>query len=306
MIVLVTYIRNEFHANVAVSALYDFTLTVTGLAAMISACQKRGGTEISLPALDPSAEVEGAYERVTRGSAALRRRKRVFLTGATGLLGSQTLRQSLDNPSVDKVIVHVRAATPTEALERAVLTATTARWWYPSYLNRIECVPGDLSAPRLGLSPETWRSLCNIYAPPEKQVTDIIHDGAAVHWQAPYHNLKPVNVDSVVDLLTAFDQWDQESEGSFTFVSGGLQRAPDQDLASFRKVVEKSNGYSQSKSNISIVRPGLIIGTEEEGIPNIDDFQWRLVQLSLRMGAYPIDDAGGSSWQTYRKWLQHS
>ncbi|KIA75937.1 nonribosomal peptide synthase [Aspergillus ustus] len=222
-----------------------------------------------LSVLDLLGAVQCVYDRFTKQSAALSRRKRVFLTGATGLLGSQTLRQLLDDPSVDRVIVHVRAANPAEALERVGYGLING----------------------------------GCYA-----ITDIIHNGATVRWQAPYQTLKAVNVDSVADLLSAFDQWDQSSGGSFKFVSSGLQRAPGQDMAAFRKVVEQSNGYSQikfvaeqlvsmyknrqPKQSISIFRPGLIIGTEEEGIPNVDDFKWRLVQVCLRMGAYPMDDEG--------------
>jgi thioester reductase-like protein len=76
------------------------------------------------------------------------------------------------------------------------------------------------------------------------------------------------------------------------------------------EVLQRSNGYSQtkfvaeelvsmfasrqSKNHVSIVRPGLIIGTEKEGIPNIDDFQWKLVQVCLQMGSYPMEE--GNLW----------
>ncbi|CAG8099043.1 unnamed protein product [Penicillium nalgiovense] len=310
LIILVTFIRNEFNVKVAVATLYDPRLTVAGLAAMISSSQQgqNGGAEVSLPVIDLSSEIKDIYHQFNRQSKSLRLRKRIFLTGATGLLGSQTLRQLLDDPSVDKVVVHVRAPTAEEALKRVVSTATLAQWWSSSYLGRIECVSGDLSAPHLGLQPEKWRMLCNIGVRPENRITAIVHNGAAVHWQAPYQSLKPVNVDSTVDLLAALDQWDQP--GSFTFISGGLQRAPTQDIQSFIEVLQRSNGYSQtkfvaeelvsmfasrqSKNHVSIVRPGLIIGTEKEGIPNIDDFQWKLVQVCLRMGSYPMEE--GNLW----------
>ncbi|KAJ5933312.1 hypothetical protein N7454_005641 [Penicillium verhagenii] len=306
LIILVAFIRNEFGVKVAVATLYDPRLTVTGLAEMISGCQQgqNGGAEVSLPVIDLSSEIQNIYHQFNKHSKSLRLRKRVFLTGATGLLGSQTLRQLLDDPSVDKVVVHVRASTAEEALKRVVSTATLAQWWSSSYLHRIECMSGDLSAPRLGLQPEKWRMLCNIGVRPEDRITAIVHNGAAVHWQAPYHSLKPVNVDSTVDLLAALDQWEQP--GSFTFISGGLQRSPTQDMQSFMEVLQRSNGYSQTKfiaeelvsmfasretkNHVSIVRPGLIIGTENEGIPNIDDFQWKLVQVCLRMGSYPMEE----------------
>ncbi|KAJ5909260.1 non-ribosomal peptide synthetase [Penicillium taxi] len=246
LIIIVTFICNEFSVEVAVATLYDPKLTVTGLAEMISSFQQgqNCGAEVLLPVVDLSREIKDVYHQFNRQSKTLRLRKGVFLTGATGLLGSQILRQLLDDPSVDKVVVHVRAPTVAEALKPVVSTATLAQWWYSSYIDRIECVSGDLSAPR-----------------------------------------------------------------SFTFISGRLQRAPTQDIQSFMEVLQQSNGYSQtkfvavelvsifasrqSKNNISIVRPGLIIGTEK-GIPNIDDFQWKFVQVCLRMGSYPMEE--GNLW----------
>lgn len=310
LIILVTFIRKEFGVKVAVATLYDPKLTVIGLAAMISGSREaqNGEVELSLPTICLSTEIQDVYRLLNRESKSLRPRKRVFLTGATGLLGSQTLRQLLDDPYVDKVVVHVRAASPGEALKRVVSTATLAQWWSASYLGRIECWPGDLSAPQLGLESEKWRMLCNTDNGSKEKFSAIIHNGAAVHWQAPYQSLKPVNVNSTVDLLSALDQW--EHPGSFTFISGGISKSPTQDMNSFMQVLQQANGYCQSKyvaeelvsmfasrqstHHISIVRPGLIIGTETEGIPNIDDFQWKLVQVCLRMGAYPMEQ--GHLW----------
>jgi hypothetical protein len=77
------------------------------------------------------------------------------------------------------------------------------------------------------------------------------------------------------------------------------------DLDSFAASLQASNGYNQTKfvseqltarfatgnpkHNVSIVRPGLIIGTEVEGIPNTDDFLWRLVQVCVSIGGYPAE-----------------
>lgn len=310
LIILVTFVRQEFGLKLAVGTLYDPRLTVTGLAALITDCQQnqQGGAEISLPALDILTEIQDVFHQFIQQSNVLHHRQRVFLTGATGLLGSQILRRLLDDPCVSQVIVHVRASSADSALKRVIATATLAKWWSPLYLDKIECVPGDLSAPRLGLHEHNWRILCNIDSRPEQQITSIIHNGAAVHWQAPYQHLKPVNVNSTVELLSALDKW--ERPGTFAFVSGGLQRSKSQDLESFLKTLESANGYSQTKfvaeelvsmyasrqslHNMAILRPGLIIGTENEGIPNVGDFQWKLVQVCLRMGAYPMHD--GDMW----------
>ncbi|KAL4738912.1 hypothetical protein BDV11DRAFT_127360 [Aspergillus similis] len=305
LITIVTFIRNEYGTRMTVGALYDLKLTVTGLAAMITApLDKPAGV---VPTLDLSKELQTVYRELTRRSESIKHKRRVFLTGATGLLGSQILRQLLADPSVQRVILHVRASDAAKGMARVVSAATLAKWWSPSYESRVECWPGDLGLPQLGLRPEQWRTLCGI-AETGAPITSIIHNGAAVQWQAPYQALKAVNVDSTVELLTAVAQWSEP--GSFTFVSGGLKRSPGQDLESFMKSLEQANGYSQSKfvaeelvsrfadhqstHRVSIVRPGWVIGTERDAVPNTDDFLWKLVQACIQIGAYPAE--GGDLW----------
>lgn len=306
LIRIVTFIRKEFGAKMVVGTLYDLKLTITGLAALIGP-KPDGSHHTVTPTLDLSKELQRVYKELTRRSESVKHKRRVFLTGATGLLGSQILRQLLTDPNVQRVIVHVRAINAAKGLARVVSAATLAKWWLPSYAARIECWPGDLKEPQLGLHPDHWRMLCGT-SEPEKRVTSIIHNGAAVQWQAPYQALKAANVDSTVDLLTAASQWTEP--GSFTFVSGGLKRSPGDDIDTFLKSLEQANGYSQSKfiaeelvsrfggqqslQRVSIVRPGWVIGTEQEAIPNTDDFLWTLVQACVKMGSYPAE--GGDLW----------
>ncbi|KAE8130779.1 hypothetical protein BDV38DRAFT_289327 [Aspergillus pseudotamarii] len=305
---LVALIRKVFEVHIAVGTLYDTKLTVTGLAAMISTLQMGDKEAGNVPTIDISTEITGAYDQLIQRYESLHRRRKVFLTGSTGFLGSQILRQLLRDPCVEKVILHVRAASAAKGLERIASIATMAQWWSPSYLDRITCWTGDLSAPRLGLQPEQWRILCGMDA--QEQVHSIIHNGATVQWQAPYHIHKPANVDSTIELLAALRLWNQA--GTFTFVTGGRQRSVDQDLGGFMQTLQTANGYSQSKflaeqlvsmfasrqstHHISVVRPGRIVGTETEGIPNADDFLWKLVQICLQMGKYPGND--GHLWIT--------
>ncbi|KAL4995962.1 hypothetical protein BDV10DRAFT_202657 [Aspergillus recurvatus] len=304
LITLVAFIRSEYGTKMTVGTLYDVKLTVTGLAAMITAPDKAA---VAAPTLDLSKELQSVYRELTRRSESVKHKRRVFLTGATGLLGSQILRQLLADPSVQRVIVHVRASDAVKGMARVVSTATLAKWWSPTYADRVECWPGDLGLPQLGLQPEQWRMLCGS-GEAGAQITSIIHNGAAVQWQAPYQALKAINVDSTVELLTAVAQWSEP--GSFTFVSGGLKRSPEQDLESFMKSLEQANGYSQSKfvaeelvsrfagnqstHRVSIVRPGWVIGTEQDAVPNTDDFIWKLVQVCIQIGGYPAE--GGDLW----------
>ncbi|KAJ5220193.1 non-ribosomal peptide synthetase [Penicillium chermesinum] len=307
LIRLVTFIRKEYGTKMVVGVLYDLKLTVTRLGALITASQSDKNENPRGPALDLSKELQSVCRELTRRSESAKHKRRVFLTGATGLLGSQILRQLLTDPHVQKVIIHVRATSAAKGLARVVAAATLAKWWSPSYTDRIECWPGDLKEPQLGLHPDHWRILCGTSGT-ESRVTSIIHNGAAVQWQAPYQALKAANVDSTVDLLTAASQWSEP--GSFTFVSGGLKRSPEEDFDTFLRSLEQANGYSQSKfiaeelvsrfgshqslHRVSIVRPGWVIGTAQEAVPNTDDFLWTLVQACIQIGSYPAE--GGDLW----------
>ncbi|KAL4880715.1 hypothetical protein BJY04DRAFT_218872 [Aspergillus karnatakaensis] len=330
LITLITFIRSEYGTKMTVATLYDSSLTVSALAALITTPESsKSGTSIRPPSppLDLTKELHTVFENLTRRAESSKHKRKVFLTGATGLLGSQILRHLLSDPAVQRVIVHVRAPNAAKGLARVIAAATLAKWWSPTYTSRLECWPGDLASSHLGLDAVQWQILCG-GAGVKEPVTSIIHNGAAVQWQAPYHALKAANVDSTVELLAAVAGWSQS--GSFTFVSGGIKRDAGVDVEEFMSTLQNANGYSQSKfvaeevvrrfaayqariqpssssssssssgsdfevhHRISIVRPGWVIGTETDAVPNTDDFLWKLVQACIQIGAYPAE--GGEMW----------
>jgi amino acid adenylation domain-containing protein/thioester reductase-like protein len=303
LIAILTFITKEYEVKLSVAVLYDEELTISGLANLVSDRQTGHSVDSEEQAVDLLEEIRVLYDGFQSSEIFKQNGKTVFLTGATGYLGSQILRQLLNNSWVKKVVIHTRAQNSAKALDRVVSVASIGQWWSPSYLPRIECWVGDLAAPKLGMSPTQWGRLtgdCHH----GKQIDCIIHNGATVQWQAPYSSLKAANIGSTLELLSAVRQ--SPARKSFTYVSGGAERATDMDMKSFAKDLQNASGYSQSKfvaeqitakfassqseHNISIVRPGFIIGTEREGVPNTDDFLWRLVQACVSIGSYPADN----------------
>jgi L-2-aminoadipate reductase len=132
-----------------------------------------------------------AYDRVIEPSKEVT----VFVTGATGFLGSYIVRDLLSrqNPSV-KVIAHVRAKSAEAGAERVRNTCQAYGVWDPSWSSRIECVTGNLGDPKLGLAEGVWEKVA-------QEVDIVIHNGAWVHWVYPYSNLKPSNVLGTIDIL---------------------------------------------------------------------------------------------------------
>lgn len=319
LISLLAFIRKEFGVKIPIAVLYEDTLNISALSKIISDRMSETSAHDDNGKVDLQRQIEDSYavlptvpgtaqppeptlRKATGGSI-------VFLTGATGYLGSEILRQLLNDVSIQKVIVHVRAQHATRALDRIEQAALLAKWWSPIHIPRIVCWPGDLTKPRLGLSPHHWSILTGDCTPAER-ISTIIHNGAAVQWQAPYSALKAANVDSTVALLAAVRQW--PFPASFVYVSGGVEVHRADELESLASRIEtNANGYSQTKFvseqlvskvaqtdrsgvEYSVVKPGLIIGTEDEGVPNTDDFLWRLVQACSTVGGYPVAD--GDSW----------
>jgi thioester reductase-like protein len=242
------------------------------------------------------------YEHVLPKTRLQRDQIVVFLTGATGFLGSQILRQLLALASVSKVIVLVRASDASAGFQRIAATGTTARWWSPALASRIEVWPGDLAQPRLGLSMDQWARLEGTCVRESEAVTAIIHNGAVVNWSSSYERLRATNVLSTVQILKLALAGAGPLQHC-TYVSGGEMHLSEIAVADDSSRLSSADGYSQSKfasdvlvhrcmaraptgQRINVVKPGIIIGTTTEGISNTDDFIWRLVAGSCEAGAF--------------------
>jgi thioester reductase-like protein len=242
------------------------------------------------------------FQRVLRKARLPTDKHVVFLTGATGFLGSQILRQLLALNSVSKVIVHVRARDASAGFERIVAVATTAGWWSPALASQIEVWVGDLAQPRLGVSMNQWARLEGTCVEKSEAVTAIIHNGAVVNWSSNYERLRATNVLSTVQILKLALAGAGRLQ-HYTYVSGGDMHLTETAVANDSLRLSSADGYSQSKfasdvlvhrcvartpasQRINMVKPGIIIGTATEGISNTDDFIWRLVAGVCEAGAF--------------------
>ncbi|MCJ1469343.1 hypothetical protein MMC07_007976 [Pseudocyphellaria aurata] len=227
--------------------------------------------------------------------------KTVFVTGATGYLGTQLLKQLLVEPNVEKVIAHVRADSFEHGRQRIITSAKIAKWWSERLSPKLEIWIGDLAQPRIGLSLQQWKHLSRVDA--------VIHNGASVQWNADYHALKAVNVMSTVELLTPTGE--SSPPPKFVYVSGGRDFGNEFSDSEIAAKLAPLEGYSQTKfvseilvkqhaqrwkkrAKTSILKPGLIIGTAREGIANVDDFLWRLAAGAVSIKKYP--EQATDSW----------
>ncbi|KAF7951679.1 hypothetical protein EAE96_006978 [Botrytis aclada] len=237
----------------------------------------------------------------------------VFLTGATGYVGTAILQRLLHTPDLRRVYLLVRAEDAATGLERVRAAAIKAGWWDETlHSSKIEVWVGDLSKPKLGLNSSQWEQLEGYHTPTNSsQINGIIHNGALVHWQYSYSELRAANVDSTTQLVSIVTR--NPHIARLEYISGGAQWDPSEEETVFstpklqRKLCE-TNGYGQSKliaeqvvaataalqksegipgSRLGILNPALIIGGPSHGhAANLDDLIWRLVSACVLVGEY--------------------
>ncbi|MEU1372358.1 amino acid adenylation domain-containing protein [Streptomyces triculaminicus] len=120
--------------------------------------------------------------------------KDVLLTGASGFVGVFLLHRLLRSTAA-RVHCPVRATSPAHAEQRV----RTALARYGLHLDeaewqRVECFPGDLTQPELGLPAEHATQLA-------RRLDLIVHNGAQVNFLYPYEQLRPANVDGTREVV---------------------------------------------------------------------------------------------------------
>ncbi|PNP39601.1 hypothetical protein TGAMA5MH_08417 [Trichoderma gamsii] len=233
----------------------------------------------------------------------IRDQSTIFLTGATGFLGTEILKQLVRNPAVRSVVAHVRSKSVPDGMRRIQETAKIAGWWREEDADKLEIWLGDLSEARLGLNEAQWKRLSGL-SESESSINAIVHNGASVNWHATYDTLCHPNVNSTVDLLMVAAT--SPTQPKFVFVSGGAFTNPDDHRAIPAVFLRDTTAYIQTKfvceevikkitrnlpssqNRVSIVKPGRIIGASASGgVANTDDFIWRVVATASSLRAYP-------------------
>lgn len=236
----------------------------------------------------------------------------VFLTGATGFLGSYIVKDILErnNPEV-RLIAHVRGVTDSKAaIQRLRKSLEGYGLWRDEWSARLSCVIGDLSKQRLGIEERTWQVLSNT-------VDSVIHNGAAVHWVKRYQDMLDSNVISTIEAMQLVNEGKKAK--TFAFVSSTsvldtdhyIKLSEEQVRTGQNDISEEDDlegsrtglgtGYGQTKwvseqlvreagkrgLRGSVIRPGYILGDSNGGVINQDDFLVRLMKGCIQLKSRP-------------------
>jgi thioester reductase-like protein len=299
-------LETAFKVKVKVEQLIDGNARPTGIAEIIRHAQSSNIDPLESTRQDLNARLHELKTKMAflasqaphRYAERAEKKSTVFLTGSGGFLGLEILGQlrNMGHP----VVALMRDSSMEIARNRLVESARARGLWFEQFEDELECWPGDLSKPYLGLSEELWARLSG--TAPERCIEGIVHNGAVVHWTLSAEHLFPVNVDSTVWLLEACLK--SPHIRHFSYISGGERGSGNIE----EQLDEAHDGYTKTKLfsealvqkcasitpelhnlRLSIIKPGFIIGKPEFGFANRRDFLWRFIKSVMELGVYDKD-----------------
>lgn len=245
-------------------------------------------------------------ERCSREQMEMNEIKCAFVTGGTGLLGINIVRELIAKTKATVVLL-VRRLTPEKRRKffKDLLNFGGGLWPFGFTFQRIKFVEGDITLPHLGISPG-FRS--RLY----RKIDIIYHSAAVIKLMGAEAEVRAANVEGTRNLLDFSmkckekGRLDRVVHVSTVGVAGdyeGVFKETDLDVGQgFNNPYEKSKfdaekvveEYRKKGLNILIVRPSMVIGDSQTGYTNhfnIFYFQLKLLSQGVFDTFFLRDDA---------------
>ncbi len=224
--------------------------------------------------------------------------EKIFLTGATGLVGSFFLKELLETTKAHLYCL-VRGESEEQARFRLIKTCKTYLIWKPEYEKRITVLPGSLDQPLLGLQGALFQHL-------SEEIDAIFHIGAFVNHAMSYEMHKGANVLGTQEVLRLSCTYRLKPCHIISSLSvlEDIKKEPISENAKIDQSKSLPNGYVESKwvaeklaliarsrgLLTTIFRLPRVGGDSKIGSGPIEDFLWRLVQASIKLKKAPLTE----------------
>jgi long-chain acyl-CoA synthetase len=229
----------------------------------------------------------------------------IFLTGATGFLGTELLVRYLER--TDRTIytlVRGRDAAEASARLQSVLLGLFPREDAERHASRCVAVAGDLTQHRLGVSQDHAELIA-------EEVSEVVHSAASVSFTLPLPEARAINVEGSRRVAELAARCAASGEGlhrfahvSTAYVAGTHEGLFGEDDPCTR--VRYRNTYERSKREaervvqayassfpVQIARPSIIVGDRRTGwTPEFNVLYWPLrAYVRGQLPAIPADPA---------------
>ncbi|MBI4428383.1 MAG: SDR family oxidoreductase [Ignavibacteriales bacterium] len=203
--------------------------------------------------------------------------KVIFLTGATGLVGSNLISRILRDNSDARLMLLIRGGSDAEAQQRLdhLLRELPEEMGHDEIRERTIAARGDVTKPRLGLTHHQYAELVS-------EVTHIIHSAASVQFQLPLEEARRINFRGTENVMSLAQEAYQSGKLrriayiSTAYVAGKRSgRIYENELEGrygFSNTYEQSKFESEQHVHalmdrlpITVFRPSIIVGDSQTG-----------------------------------------